>query len=80
MIVFSDLTDGVEAAHPVLQGRDVGPGSCRLLLVKPDEAGHLDWQLSIDSTVTRVHQRGLNLPREVAWQLPSHTAQGDAST
>jgi len=43
------------------------------LLVQANAAGHLDWQLSIDSTVSRVHQHGLNLPREVASQLPSHT-------
>ncbi len=43
------------------------------LLVKADEAGQLDWQLSIDSTVSRVHQHGLNMSREVASQLPSHT-------
>jgi hypothetical protein len=38
------------------------------LLVRPEEAGHLDWQLSIDSTVTPVHQHGLNMSREVAWR------------
>jgi len=43
------------------------------LLVKADEAGQVDWQLSIDSTVSRVHQHGLNMTREVASQLPSHT-------
>ncbi len=26
--------------------------------------------------VSRVHQHGLNLPREVASQLPSHTGEG----
>ncbi len=43
------------------------------LLAQADAAGQVDWQLSIDSTVSRVHQHGLNLPREVASQLPSHT-------
>ncbi len=43
------------------------------LPVKADHAGHLDWQLSIDSTVSRVHQHGLNMSREVVSQLPSHT-------
>ncbi len=43
------------------------------LLIKADEAGQVDWQLSIDSTVSRVHQHGLNMTREVASQLPSHT-------
>jgi len=45
----------------------------RVLLVQADEAGHLDWQLSIDSTVSRVHQHGLNMSREAALLLPSHT-------
>ena len=43
------------------------------LLVTADQAGHVDWQLSIDSTVCRVHQHGLNMTREVAAVLPSHT-------
>ncbi len=43
------------------------------LLIKADAAGQVDWQLSIHSTVSRVHQHGLNMTREVASQLPSHT-------
>ena len=43
------------------------------LLVTADQAGHVDWQLSIDSTVCRVHRHGLNMTREVAAVLPSHT-------
>lgn len=43
------------------------------LLVQADAAGHIDWQLSLDSTVSRVHQHGLNLSRQVAVALPSHT-------
>lgn len=43
------------------------------LLAEADAAGQVDWQLSIDSTVSRVHQHAANLPREVASQLPSHT-------
>ena len=43
------------------------------LLVTADQAGHVDWQLSIDSTVCRVHQHGLNMTRELAAVLPSHT-------
>jgi transposase len=43
------------------------------LLAQADAAGQLDWQLAIDSTVSRVHQHGSNLSREVASQRPSHT-------
>ena len=43
------------------------------LLVQADAQGKVDWQLSIDSTVSRVHQHGLNMTREVAVELPSHT-------
>ena len=43
------------------------------LLVKADDAGQVDWQISIDSTVARVHQHGSNMTREVAAVLPSHT-------
>ena len=43
------------------------------LLIQADEAGHVDWQISIDSTVARVHQHGSNMTREVAAVLPSHT-------
>ena len=43
------------------------------LLVRADDAGLLDWQISIDSTVSRVHQHGSNMTREAAVDLPSHT-------
>ena len=43
------------------------------LLIQADEASHVDLQLSIDSTVARVHQHGLNMTRELAAVLPSHT-------
>ena len=43
------------------------------LLIQADQAGHVDWQISIDSTVARVHQHGSNMTREVAAVLPSHT-------
>ena len=33
----------------------------------------MDWQLSIDSTVSRVHQHGLNMTRQRAAVLPSYT-------
>ncbi len=43
------------------------------LIADADRAGQVDWQLSLDSTISRVHQHAANLPREVALQLPSHT-------
>ena len=43
------------------------------LLVTADQAGHVDWQISIDSTVAGVHQHGSNMTRELAAVLPSHT-------
>ena len=33
------------------------------LLADADAAGLIDWQVSVDSTVTRAHQHGTNLPR-----------------
>lgn len=43
------------------------------LLAKADAAGEIGWQLSIDSTISRVHQHGATLPREAVIDLPSHT-------
>ena len=43
------------------------------LLVTADGAGQVDWQISVDSTVSRVHQHGSNMTREVAAVLPGHT-------
>ncbi len=43
------------------------------LLVEADAAGGIDWSVSVDSTISRVHQHGANLPREVARSLPSYT-------
>jgi transposase len=43
------------------------------LLAEADDAGRIDWQLSIDSTISRVHQHGATLSRETVRNLPSHT-------
>ena len=43
------------------------------LLAEADAAGQIDWQLSIDSTISRVHQHGASLSREAVATLPSHT-------
>ncbi len=44
-----------------------------VVLTEADAAGEIDWQLSIDSTASRVHQHGASLSREVVLDLPSHT-------
>jgi transposase len=43
------------------------------LLAEADDAGVIDWQLSIDSTISRVHQHGATLSRQAVVTLPSHT-------
>jgi transposase len=43
------------------------------VLADADAAGEIDWQLAMDSTVSRVHQHAATLPREVVVALPSHT-------
>jgi len=43
------------------------------VLGQADAAGLIDWQLSIDSTISRVHQHGATLSRETVLTLPSHT-------
>jgi transposase len=43
------------------------------LLVRADAEDRIDWQLALDSTISRVHQHGANMSREVAAVLPSHT-------
>ena len=43
------------------------------LLVDADAQGQLDWQVCVDSTISRVHQHGANMSREVVAELPSHT-------
>jgi len=47
-----------------------------VLLTEADADGELDWQLSADSTISRVHQHAASLSREVAVVLPSHTGGG----
>jgi len=42
-----------------------------------DAEGDLDWRVSVDSTVCRVHQLGAGLTREVSVELPSHGAWSD---
>lgn len=43
------------------------------VLADADAAGEIDWQLSMDSTISRVHQHAATLSREVVAELPSHT-------
>jgi len=66
------VADVVEAARPF--SRDgTWDRVLEQLLSEADAAGQVDWQLSVDSTVSRVHQHGASLPREVVVTLPSHT-------
>ncbi len=43
------------------------------LLAEADDAKDIDWHVSVDSTISRVHQHGASLGREVVALLPSHT-------
>jgi len=45
------------------------------LLVQADAAGQIDGQVSVDSTVSRVHQHACTVHREDASVLPSHTGE-----
>ncbi len=40
------------------------------LLVDADAQGQLDWQVCVDSTISRVHQHGANMSRERGWRVP----------
>ncbi len=42
------------------------------LLAEADAAQLIDWQLSVDSTMSRVHQHGASLSREAVVDLPSY--------
>jgi transposase len=37
-----------------------------VLLAQADEAGELDWRVSVDSTISRVHQHGATAARSVS--------------
>lgn len=41
-----------------------------------DAAGQLDWVVSIDSTITRVHQHGATLPRATGGEIESQESAG----
>jgi len=43
------------------------------LLADADAAGEVDWQVAMDSTISRVHQHAATLSRQVVAELPSHT-------
>lgn len=49
------------------------------LLSEADAAGLIDWEISVDSTVNRAHQHGMNLPRVAGGPVELHeSAQGTA--
>jgi transposase len=43
------------------------------MLADADAGGQIDWQVAMDSTISRVHQHAASLSREVVVDLPSHT-------
>ena len=44
-----------------------------------DEAGELDWVVSVDSTITRVHQHGATLPRAAGGGIELHVSRRGAA-
>jgi transposase len=48
------------------------------VLTDADAAGEIDWQLSMDSTISRVHQHAARLSRQVVVESPSHPGGGGA--
>ena len=65
------VADSLEAACLVLQGRYVDR-MLTVLLVEADAAGEIDWNVSVDSTVSRVHQHGATAAR-LELKPTSHT-------
>ena len=44
-----------------------------VLLAKVDATGKLDWNVSVDSSVVRVHQHAATAQREDSSTVPGHT-------
>ena len=44
-----------------------------------DAAGKIDWVVSIDSTIARVHQHGATLPRDTGGSTESQESAGRAA-
>jgi len=65
------LADRVEAAPPLLNRRDLGQ-VLTALQAQADARGEIDWRLSVDSTIARVHQHGATAARSTQ-RPPSHT-------
>lgn len=59
------------------------PGTCDTLLTemqkRSDAAGKLDWVVSIDSTIVRVHQHGATLARDTGGSAESQESVGRAA-
>lgn len=49
--------------HRRLAGDGTWDRVLAVLLSQADAAGLVNWQVSVDSTITRAHQHGTNLPR-----------------
>ncbi len=65
------MADGVETARPLLRRRTWDRLLTRLQ-AEADAAAELDWQVSVDSTVVRVHQHGATARRSHS-KPTSHT-------
>ena len=48
------------------------------LLKVADEAGLVDWAVSVDSTINRAHQHATNLPRDTGGDIELHESAGRA--
>ena len=47
-----------------------------IVQAEADRRGRVDWTVSVDSSVVRVHQHGASARREVVSTLPPHTGGG----
>jgi hypothetical protein len=70
-VAFRTVEDGVEAASPFRRRGSMGSGADGAGAMA-DAGGNLDWAVSVDSTVVRVHQHGANAARHTGGSTELH--------
>jgi hypothetical protein len=60
------VADGVETPPPIRPRRGTWDKVLTAVLADADAEDELDWTLSVDSTVVRVHQHGASAARQVS--------------
>ena len=73
------MADGMDLGHHRLAADGTWDKVLAKLMAAADEAGLIDWSLSVDSTIARAHQYATNTTRLTGGWIELHESAGRAA-